>query len=81
MSDFTDIIRWVIYDLYIKDWLNTHSGKEFDRQAYASYEEFLDNEYFDREYIISLLEHDSDLIPSLWSLFYEEDLERMNSNE
>lgn len=69
-------ISYIAYELYALDWTDTHSGKEFKGQTRASYPEFLDNEYLDKEYITSLLLPEYDLIRS-----YEKDLERMNSNE
>lgn len=69
-------ISYIAYNLYSIDWIDTHSGKEFKGQTRASYPEFLDNEYLDKEYITSLMLPEYDLIRS-----YEKDLERMNSNE
>ena len=69
-------ISYIAYELYVLDWTDTHSSKEFEGQTHVSYPEFLDNEYLDKEYITSLLLPEYDLIRS-----YEKDLERMNSNE
>lgn len=69
-------ISYIAYELYALDWIDTHSSKEFEGQARASYPEFLDNEYLDKEYITSLLLPQYNLIR-----YYEKDLERMNSNE
>lgn len=64
-------ISYIAYELYVLDWIDTHSSKEFDGQEYVSYPEFLDNEYLDKEYITSLLLPEYSLIRS-----YEKDLER-----